>query len=157
MDEQVDLPPGTVEVLPSDGAWPCQFLVERFVLAQTLPGALRMGHVGCASVPGPATRSTVDVPAVGADLAGVRAKHPGLERIGYRYRPARPAADRDHVFSRWVSDGVRAHRLRVLAQSPPPGPVHDHGPLVATLPIKAAITADARPTRDPAAPDPVPV
>jgi GrpB-like predicted nucleotidyltransferase (UPF0157 family) len=35
-----------VEVLPYDEAWPRQFLIERALLAQALPDALRIEHVG---------------------------------------------------------------------------------------------------------------
>jgi GrpB-like predicted nucleotidyltransferase (UPF0157 family) len=114
-------PPRTVEVLPYDEAWPRQFLVEGALLAQALPDALRIEHVGSTSVPGLAAKPTIDILAVVGDITRVRADRAGLERIGYQYRPASFADDPDHLFFRKVSGSVRTHHLHVLASSSPRG------------------------------------
>ena len=115
-------PPRTVEVVPYDKAWPRRFRAERVLLAQALPRALRIEHIGSTSVAGLSAKPTIDILAVVPDVRPVRADHTGLEQIGYEYRPASFADDPDHMFFRKVFGNVRTHHLHVLAFSSPRWP-----------------------------------
>jgi GrpB-like predicted nucleotidyltransferase (UPF0157 family) len=115
-------PPRTVEVVPYDKAWPRQFQAERVLLAQALPYALRIEHVGSTSVAGLSAKPTIDILAIVGHVSPLRADQSDLVRIGYQYRPASFADDPDHLFFRKVSGDVRTHHLHVLALSSPRGP-----------------------------------
>src|SRR4051812_21455376 len=113
------MPSRTVEVASYCEAWPDQFLVERALLAQAMPGALAIEHIGSTSVPGLSAKPTIDILMVVDDVSRVHTNHAGAEQLGYQYRPNSFPDDGDHLFFRKVSNGVRTHHLHILAASSP--------------------------------------
>ncbi|NUP48152.1 MAG: GrpB family protein [Catenulispora sp.] len=111
----------TVEVVAYDPAWPKQFAVEQSLLAQALPDALAIEHIGSTSVPGLCAKPTIDVLVVVADVNLVLDRTAALTRLGYEHRPGSFAEDPEHLFFRKVENGKRTHHLHVLeAGSPVP-------------------------------------
>ncbi|MFJ2953070.1 GrpB family protein [Streptomyces sp. NPDC087270] len=108
-----------VEVVEYDPRWPRRFAAERDLLADALPGARAIEHVGSTSVPGLCAKPTIDVMAVLDDLAAVAARVEPLARIGYEYRPGSFAADEGHMFLRKMADGKRTHHLHAVAAGSP--------------------------------------
>lgn len=109
----------SVEVVNYDPRWPRQFAAERDLLAEALPGALAVEHIGSTSVPGLCAKPTIDVMAVVEDLADVVARREPLARIGYEYRPDSFAAGEGHMFLRKMADGRRTHHLHAVAAASP--------------------------------------
>jgi len=63
-DAQSRRPDGVLEINPYDPSWPAQFERERALLAQALPSALSIEHIGSTSVPGMSAKPTLDILAV---------------------------------------------------------------------------------------------
>jgi GrpB-like predicted nucleotidyltransferase (UPF0157 family) len=87
----------TARPVPYDPAWPEIFEAERARLETALAPWLEGGvhHIGSTAVPGLAAKPIIDMLAGVRDLEEARAAFPGLEALGYRYRPHRPEA---HLF-----------------------------------------------------------
>lgn len=66
----VDSPVRVVEIVPYDPAWPGLFGIERHLLADALPGALGIEHIGSTSVPGLAAKPIVDILVVVPEAGG---------------------------------------------------------------------------------------
>ena len=113
-------PDGTVEVVPYDPAWPARFEAERAMLLEAVPGVfLSVEHVGSTAVPGLVAKPTIDILAVGDDLAKVLAQLESMAAAGYDYRPGSFPDDARHLFFRKVSGGRRLCHLHVLDATSP--------------------------------------
>lgn len=117
MEEQADS--RSVRVVPYDPSWPAAFESVRSELADVVPEALSIDHVGSTSVPGLAAKPTVDVLLVVDDLAVVLARLDELAGIGFEHRPGSFAPGRRHLFYRRVVDGEPTHHLHVLPETSP--------------------------------------
>ncbi len=112
-------PDRTVEVLPYDPGWPAKLKLERELLAEALPSALSIEHIGSTSVPGLSAKPTLDILVVLESLDEALARIEQLASIGYDYRPGSFVKEDDHLFFRKVVNGKRIHHLHVLADSSP--------------------------------------
>jgi GrpB-like predicted nucleotidyltransferase (UPF0157 family) len=112
-------PAATVEVVAHDAAWAEMFRAERQLLAEAVPRARAIEHIGSTSVPGLAAKPTIDVLVVVDDVNDVLNRRSVLAELGYEYRPGSFTEDDQHLFFRKVSDGRRTHHLHVLAASSP--------------------------------------
>ncbi|MBA2948091.1 GrpB family protein [Streptomyces sp. PSKA28] len=83
----MDEPVRVVEVVAYDPTWPEQFETERQLLADALPQAVSIEHIGSTSVPGLAAKPIIDIIAVVPDVKEVAADVSALERHGYVFRP----------------------------------------------------------------------
>ena len=108
-----------MRVVPYDPSWPASFEAARGDLAAVVPEALAIEHVGSTSVPGLASKPTVDVLLVVDELALVLDRTSELADIGFEYRPGSFAPERHHLFFRRMAGGGRTHHLHVLASSSP--------------------------------------
>lgn len=108
-----------VRVVPYDPSWPASFEAARGDLAAVVPDALAIEHVGSTSVPGLASKPTVDVLLVVDDLAVILDRLAELAAIGLEHRPGSFAPERPHLFFRRMAGGERTHHLHVLASSSP--------------------------------------
>jgi len=109
----------SVRVVPHDPSWPASFEAARGDLAAVVPEALAIEHVGSTSVPGLASKPTVDVLLVVDDLAVVLGRLAELAAIGFEHRPDSFSPERRHLFFRRMVGGERTHHLHVLASSSP--------------------------------------
>ena len=109
----------SVRVVPYDPSWPASFEAARSDLDAVVPEALTIEHVGSTSVPGLASKPTVDVLLVVDDLAVVLDRIAELAAIGFEYRPGAFAPERRHLFFRRIVGGERTHHLHVLASDSP--------------------------------------
>src|SRR5690606_34963387 len=109
----------SVRVVPYDPSWPASFEAARSDLAAIVPEALGIEHVGSTSVPGLASKPTVDVLLVVDDLDVVLDRVAELAAIGFEYRPGSFAAERRHLFLRRMVGGERTHHLHVLPSDSP--------------------------------------
>ena len=109
----------SVRVVPYDPSWPASFEAARGDLAAVVPEALAIEHVGSTSVPGLASKPTVDVLLVVDDLAVVLDRLAELAAIGLEHRPGSFAPERRHLFFRRMVGGERTHHLHVLASDSP--------------------------------------
>ncbi len=105
---------GLVRVVPYDPSWSASFEAARSDLAAVVPEALSIEHVGSTSVPGLASKPTVDVLLVVDDLAVILDRIGGLAAIGFGHRPGSFAPERRHLFFRRMIGGERTHHLHVL-------------------------------------------
>jgi GrpB-like predicted nucleotidyltransferase (UPF0157 family) len=106
-----------VVVVPYDPAWPQIFAREARLLADALPGALSIEHVGSTSVPGLAAKPVIDIVVVVVDVAEVDVS--ALAPLGYTFRPHAFPDDPDHLFLVKDTAGVRSHHLHVFAEGSP--------------------------------------
>ncbi len=113
-----EVPDTTVDVVDADPAWPLVFAEERRRLADVLPGAVAIEHIGSTSVPGLASKATIDILVVvgSADLA---AAVPVLQALGYLYVPASFTDDPDHAFLHRLREGKRTHHLHLVSAGSP--------------------------------------
>lgn len=109
----------SVRVVPYDPCWPVSFKASRSELATVVPEALSIEHVGSTSVPGLASKPTVDVLLVVDDLAVILDRLAEIAAIGFEYRPGSFAPERQHLFFRRLVGGERTHHLHVLASDSP--------------------------------------
>lgn len=110
---------GLVRVVPYDPSWSASFETVRGELATVVPEALSIEHVGSTSVPGLASKPTVDVLLVVDELSAVLDRISELAGIGFEYRPGSFAPERRHLFFRRMVGGERTHHLHVLASDSP--------------------------------------
>jgi GrpB-like predicted nucleotidyltransferase (UPF0157 family) len=103
-----------VEVVPYDPSWPGRFQAERQRLADVLPGASRIDHVGSTSVPGLAAKPIIDIVVVVPDIEEIAADVSPLARLGYVFRPLAFPEDGDHLFFVKDTAGRRTHHLHVF-------------------------------------------
>jgi GrpB-like predicted nucleotidyltransferase (UPF0157 family) len=115
----VDSPARVVEVVAYDPAWSDRFERERQLLAEVLPGALSIEHVGSTSVPGLAAKPIIDIVAVVPDVDEIAGVVSALERLGYASRPGAFADDKDHLFFPKDSGGRRTHHLHIFSAASP--------------------------------------
>lgn len=114
----MEAPDTTVDVVDADPAWPSVFAEERRRLAAALPGAVAIEHVGSTSVPGLASKATIDILVV-VDSAQLAAAIPVLEGLGYLYVPDSFTDDPDHAFLHRLRGGKRTHHLHLVSASSP--------------------------------------
>ena len=107
-----------VEVVDYDPPWPTQFAQERESLAQAVPDALAIEHIGSTSVPGLCAKPTFDILVVVGSIDSFLAHEPSLIALGYEQRDSF-TEDEQHAFFRKVVDGRRTHHLHVLTQDSP--------------------------------------
>ena len=105
----------SVRVVPYDPSWPAWFETARGDITAVVPEALTIEHVGSTSVPGLASKPTVDVLLVVDDLAVILDRLAELAAIGFEHRPGSFAPERRHLFFRRMVGGERTHHLHVLA------------------------------------------
>ncbi|WP_435125914.1 GrpB family protein [Actinacidiphila sp. bgisy144] len=115
-------PAPAVTVAHHDPRWTRAFAAERALLADALPGARAIEHVGATSVPGLCAAPTVDVLVVVEDPAeaAVRARQQ-LVRRGYAPEPAPevfPAVEQPLLLAR-SAGGRRTHLLHLVAAGSP--------------------------------------
>jgi GrpB-like predicted nucleotidyltransferase (UPF0157 family)/GNAT superfamily N-acetyltransferase len=112
-------PDPTLEIVPYDPSWPIQFEHERALLAEALPSAVSIEHIGSTSVPGLSGKPTLDILVVLpiAEEALERAQE--LAVIGYDHQPGSFAEEGDHLFFRKVVNRRRKAHLHVLSASSP--------------------------------------
>lgn len=109
----------SVRLVPYDPRWPASFEAARGDLAAVVPEALSIEHVGSTSVPGLASKPTIDVLLVVEDLAVVLDRIAELTAIGFEHRPGSFAPERCHLFFRRTVGDERTHHLHVLPASSP--------------------------------------
>lgn len=110
-----------VEVVAYDPSWPVRFDDECRLLAEVLPSASSIEHVGSTSVPGLAAKPIIDIVIVVPDVEGVAADVSDLERLGYVFRQWAFPEEADHLFFVKDTAGRRTHHLHVFgAGSPKP-------------------------------------
>jgi len=109
----------SVRVVPYDPSWPAWFETARGDITAVVPEALTIEHVGSTSVPGLASKPTVDVLLVVDDLAVILDRLAELAAIGFEHRPGSFAPERQHLFFRRLVGGDRTHHLHVLASDSP--------------------------------------
>jgi GrpB-like predicted nucleotidyltransferase (UPF0157 family) len=112
-------PVRVVEVVTYDPTWPEQFETERRLLADVIPQAVSIEHIGSTSVPGLAAKPIIDIIAVVPDVEEIAADVSALEGHGYVYRPWCFADDKDHLFFPKDTAGKRTHHLHVLGTASP--------------------------------------
>ncbi len=110
---------GSVRLVPYDPSWPASFEAARGDLATVVLEALSIEHVGSTSVPGLASKPTVDVLLVVDEFALVLNRTSELAAIGFEYRPGSFAPERRHLFFRRIVGGDRTHHLHVLPSDSP--------------------------------------
>jgi GrpB-like predicted nucleotidyltransferase (UPF0157 family) len=115
----VDSSPRVVEIVPYDPTWPELFDAERGRLAEVLPTASSIEHIGSTSVPGLAAKPIIDVLVVVPEVAKIASDVEALARIGYVFRPSAFAEDPQHLFFVKNTDGRRTHHLHVFGASAP--------------------------------------
>lgn len=120
-NRRVDGPGGerSVRVVPYDPTWPASFEAARNDLDTVVPEALSIEHVGSTSVPGLASKPTVDVLLVVDDLAVVLDRIRELGAIGFEHRPGSFEPERRHLFFRRTAGDERTHHLHVLPSTSP--------------------------------------
>ncbi|GAA4425076.1 GrpB family protein [Georgenia halophila] len=104
-----------VEVVPFDPRWHERFVRTREELASVLTDA-RIEHIGSTSVPGLASKDTIDV-AVGVDdvsSALAPATIAALAQLGFEHVPASFAHNDDHGFLHRIVDGHRPDHVHVM-------------------------------------------
>lgn len=113
VDEQPDF---TVEVVDFDEGWANAFTEERARIRTAWPGEITVEHIGSTSVPGLASKPTIDLLAVLPDdeLAD---SPPVFEGLGYLYVPASFPDDPRHLFFHRLRGGKRSHHVHVVASS----------------------------------------
>ena len=109
----------SVRVVPYDPSWPASFEAARDDLARVVPAALSIEHVGSTSVPGLASKPTVDVLLVVDDVAVVLDRVAELADIGFEHRPGSFSPERRHLFFRRMVGSERTHHLHVLPSDSP--------------------------------------
>jgi GrpB-like predicted nucleotidyltransferase (UPF0157 family) len=115
----VDGPERIVEVVDSDPSWPEAFESERRLLADVLPIASSIEHIGSTSVPGLAAKPIIDIMAVVPEAGAVAEDVSALERLGYVFRQWAFADDEQHLFFVKDADGRRSHHLHVFTAASP--------------------------------------
>jgi GrpB-like predicted nucleotidyltransferase (UPF0157 family) len=110
-----------VEVVAYDPSWPDRFELERQRLAEVLPGASSIEHVGSTSVRGLAAKPIIDIVVVVPEAEEIAADVSAIERLGYVFRPLAFPEEGDHLFFVKGTGGRRTHHLHVFgARSPKP-------------------------------------
>lgn len=106
--------PATVQVVAYDPTWPEVFEELRRELRHLVPTAPTIEHIGSTSVPGLASKPTIDILLVAADFTPDSAAAHRLEATGFVHRVGAFAPERRHLFFRRILDaGLTAH-LHVL-------------------------------------------
>lgn len=108
-----------VEVVAYDPAWSEQFKVEQRRLADALPTALSIEHIGSTSIPGLAAKPIIDILAVVPVVDVVVAALARLKQLGYVYRPLAFPEDSEHLFFVKDTAGKRSHHLHVFGVTSP--------------------------------------
>ena len=70
---------------PHDAVWPRLYAAEAPEVAEALAPVVEIQHVGSTSVPGLASKPTVDIAVTRRSLALNDVAHACMERLGYRY------------------------------------------------------------------------
>lgn len=104
----------SVVVVPYDAAWPSMFAAARDQLAQVVPEAISIEHIGSTSVPGLSSKPTVDVLMVVDDIDIVLHHVEDLAAISFEHRPGAFAPERRHLFFRRMDGAERSHHLHVV-------------------------------------------
>ena len=102
-----------VRIVPYDPTWPARFEEERSALIAAIgecaPGGFH--HVGSSSVPGLASKPTIDILVGVIDLERSRSSFDRLARLGYLYAPYR--TEEMHWFCK-PDPGHRTHHLHLV-------------------------------------------
>jgi GrpB-like predicted nucleotidyltransferase (UPF0157 family) len=107
--------PNTVELVPPDPGWPARFRAVRDELRAVLDDA-DVEHIGSTSVPGLASKDTVDVAVAVDDVATALtpAVLAALAERGFVLVPGSFADDPDHAFLHRVVGGRRVAHVHVV-------------------------------------------
>ena len=96
-----------------DPDWPRAFDIAQAEIAAILPEPpLLIAHIGSTAVPGLPAKPVIDIIALVADMEPAKAAMPGLEALGYQFRPAVSSAERMFL-RRYGANGVRSHHLHI--------------------------------------------
>lgn len=104
-----------VEVVAPDPLWPARFSRTKDELAEVFPSA-SIEHVGSSSVPGLASKDTIDI-AVGVASVDEALTATALDRLsglGFEYVAASFASDPDHAFLHRIIDDHRTDHIHVM-------------------------------------------
>ncbi len=96
-----------------DPTWTQAFVDARAEILSVFPQEpLLIAHIGSTAVPGLAAKPVIDIIVLVADMAETSPVLPGLERLGYEFRPGVSNAKR--LFLRCHgSNGERTHHLHI--------------------------------------------
>lgn len=98
-----------ISLAEPDPTWTQAFIYARAEILSVFPQApILIAHIGSTAVPGLAAKPVIDIIVLVADMAEVQPALPGLERLGYEFRPAVSNAQRLFL-RRHDPNGMRTH------------------------------------------------
>ena len=102
-----------IRIVPYDPAWRAVYAAAREEILGVMPiRPLLVEHIGSTAVPGLAAKPVIDIVVLVAEMGPAHAAMPGLEQIGYEFRPEVSNAMRLFLRRR-AAGGERTHHLHI--------------------------------------------